>query len=151
MQDPDLSWSGVGYFDHNSGAEPLEDAFDEWTWSRISLPDHTAVAFDTKPRAGHPRTLALHYRTGMGVERIDAPREVALPRTRWGLARHTRCDEDARLVRTLVDAPFYSRSQLEIRSQGISAPCIHESLSLQRFRSRWVQAMLAFRMPRIAR
>ena len=150
-QHPDLSWSGIGYFDHNNGTAPLEEAFDEWTWSRVSLPDRTAVVFDTKPREGPPRTLALQYRSGSGAEPIDVPREVALPRTRWGLARNTRCDDDARLVRTLVDAPFYSRSQLAIRQGGIRAPAIHESLSLRRFRSRWVRALLLFRMPRIAR
>ncbi len=151
MQDPDVNWSGIGYFDHNHGTAPLEDAFESWTWSRLSLADRTAVVFDTKPRAGEPRTLALQYRSGMGAERIDAPGERALPRTRWGLARSARCGEDARLVRTLVDAPFYSRSQLDVRLQGISAPAIHESLSLARFRTRWVQALLPFRMPRIAR
>jgi carotenoid 1,2-hydratase len=87
----------------------------------------------------------------MSAERIDAPREVALPGTRWGLARNTRSDADARLVKTLVDAPFYSRSQLNIDMQGTCAPAIHESLSLQRFRTRWVQTLLPFRMPRIAR
>jgi carotenoid 1,2-hydratase len=151
MKDPDLAWSGIGYFDHNRGAAPLEDAFDEWTWSRVSLPDRTAVMFDTKPRVGRPRTLALQYNSVMDAERIEAPREVALPGTRWRIARNTRSDEDARLVRTLVDAPFYSRSQLDIRIGGMNAPAIHESLSLQRFRSPWVQALLPFRMPRIAR
>jgi carotenoid 1,2-hydratase len=76
------------------------------------------------------------------------PRQTALPGTRWGLSRSTRCDEGASLVRTLVDAPFYSRSQLDIRLGGVIAPAIHESLSLQRFRSRWVQTLLPFRMPR---
>jgi carotenoid 1,2-hydratase len=151
MKDPDLAWSGVGYFDHNSGSAPLEEAFDEWTWSRVSLPDSTAVFFDTKPRAGHPRTLALQYRSGVSGEPIPVPREIALARTRWGLTRNTRCDDDARLVRTLVDAPFYSRSQLDVGSNGMRAPAIHESLSLQRFRSRWVRALLPFRMPRITR
>ena len=151
MQDPHLKWDGVGYFDHNAGAEPLEDGFEEWTWSRISLPDRTAVVFDTKPHSGPPRGLALQFRSGMPAERIDLGKEAALPGTLWGLTRSTRCDDDARLVRTLVDAPFYSRSQLDIRIQGVYAPAIHESLSLQRFSSRWVQALLPFRMPRIAR
>ena len=151
MKDPDLTWSGIGYFDHNHGTAPLEDAFDEWTWSRISFADRTAVIFDTKPRAGAARTLALQFRPGLEAEPIDAEREVSLPGTRWGLSRHTRCDTDARLVRTLVDAPFYSRSQLDIHARGMRAPAIHEGLSLERFRSRWVQALLPFRMPRIAR
>jgi len=93
----------------------------------------------------------LQYRSGMDAEHIDAPREIALPGTRWGLKRSTRCEDDARVVRTLVDAPFYSRSQLDIRIGGTCAPAIHEGLSLERFRSGWVQAMLPFRMPRIAR
>jgi carotenoid 1,2-hydratase len=151
MKDPDIAWTGIGYFDHNHGEVPLEDGFHEWTWSRASLPDRTAIVFDTKPRAGRPRTLALQYRSGMDAEHIDAPREIALPGTRWGLKRSTRCDDDARVVRTLVDAPFYSRSQLDIRIGGTCAPAIHEGLSLERFRSGWVQAMLPFRMPRIAR
>jgi len=151
MKDPHLEWDGVGYFDHNAGAEPLEDAFEEWTWSRISLPDRTAVVFDTKPRAGGHRSLALQYRSGMEAESIELKSQAALPGTLWGLARSTRCDDDARLVRTLVDAPFYSRSQLDIRIKGVYAPAIHESLSLKRFRSRWVQTLLPFRMPRIAR
>jgi len=151
MKDPDIAWTGIGYFDHNHGEEPLEEGFHEWTWSRASLPDRTAIVFDTKPRAGRPRTLALQYRSGMDAEHIDAPREIALPGTRWGLKRSTRCEDDARVVRTLVDAPFYSRSQLDIRIGGTCGPAIHEGLSLERFRSGWVQAMLPFRMPRIAR
>ncbi len=151
MKDPNLAWSGIGYFDHNSGAAPLEDAFDEWTWSRVSLTDSTRIVFDTKPRAGNARNLALQFRSGGRGELVAAPREFALPGTRWGLTRNTRCDEDARVVRTLVDAPFYSRSQLDVRSNGMRAPAIHESLSLKRFRSRWVQALLPFRMPRIPR
>jgi carotenoid 1,2-hydratase len=54
----------------------------------------------------------------------------------------------ARIVRTLEDAPFYSRSLLDTRLLGSSAPAIHESLDLDRFRARWVQCLLPFRMPR---
>jgi carotenoid 1,2-hydratase len=31
---------------------------------------------------------------------------------------------------------------------GAVAPAIHESLDLNRFRARWVQCLLPFRMPR---
>ncbi|MFN3431940.1 MAG: Flp pilus assembly protein CpaB, partial [Candidatus Sericytochromatia bacterium] len=30
LDEPDLSWSGEGYLDHNRGDEPLEDAFSSW-------------------------------------------------------------------------------------------------------------------------
>jgi carotenoid 1,2-hydratase len=48
----------------------------------------------------------------------------------------------------LEDAPFYSRSLLATHLAGSPGPAIHESLDLDRFRSRWVQCLLPFRMPR---
>jgi carotenoid 1,2-hydratase len=50
-------------------------------------------------------------------------------------------------LRTVEDTPFYARSLL---TDGASSPAhvVHESLSLERFRSPWVQSMLPFRMPR---
>jgi carotenoid 1,2-hydratase len=81
-----------------------------------------------------------------------APGEVALPRTRWQLPRRTRSEagQEARLLKTLEDAPFYSRSLIEAGLFGSRAVSFHESLSLDRFRTRWVQCLLPFRMPRIA-
>jgi carotenoid 1,2-hydratase len=49
---------------------------------------------------------------------------------------------------TLEDGPFYARSILSTRVFGEDVPAMHESLSLDRFRKPWVQAMLPFRMPR---
>jgi carotenoid 1,2-hydratase len=56
-----------------------------------------------------------------------------------------------RIVKTLESAPFYARSLISTRMQGQRAFAVHESLSLGRFRSAWVQAMLPFRMPRALR
>jgi carotenoid 1,2-hydratase len=151
LRQPALHWSGGGYFDSNCGSVPLEDTFQEWTWSRVSLPDRTVVLYDTRPRGEPPRSLALDFE-GQGAARtIDPPVSAQLPRTRWGLTRSTRGDPDARVVRTLVDAPFYSRSQLALTMMGTRATAIHESLSLDRFRAAWVQCLLPFRMPRIVR
>ena len=52
-----------------------------------------------------------------------------------------------RNLRTLEDTPFYARSLL---TDGTQAPglVIHETLSLDRFGSNWVQSLLPFRMPR---
>jgi carotenoid 1,2-hydratase len=53
------------------------------------------------------------------------------------------------VVQTLEDAPFYARSVVASQLQGESVNAVHESLSLDRFRSGWVQVLLPFRMPRV--
>jgi carotenoid 1,2-hydratase len=153
LSDPALAWSGGGYLDSNSGAEPLENTFESWTWSRASLPDRTIVYYDFKARQAALHTLALQFDPHGGVQTLEIPPLVPLPATRWRLARQTRADDaqDVRVIRTLEDGPFYSRSLLHTKLLGGRAPTIHESLSLDRFRSRWVQCLLPFRMPRAAR
>ena len=153
MSDPDLEWSGTGYMDSNFGDAPLEESFEDWTWSRASLPDRTAVLYDFKARESAPQSLALQFDAQGGVREMETPPPASLPATRWRLPRQTRADEgqEVRVVRTLEDGPFYSRTQLETRLFGVRAPAVHESLSLDRFRSGWVQCLLPFRMPRVAR
>jgi carotenoid 1,2-hydratase len=75
---------------------------------------------------------------------------VDLPATAWRIARRTRADAGTtpRVVQTLEDAPFYSRTWLETQLLGETAPAIHESLDLDRFDAGWVQCLLPFRMPR---
>ena len=156
LEEPALRWSGIAYFDSNSGAEPLEDAFQHWTWSRASVPGGTVVLYDIQARCGAPtadvpaRALALHFGPDASARAIEPPPEVRLPTTGWRVARRTRADPGyrARVIRTLEDAPFYSRSLLDTRLLGSDAPAIHESLDLDRFRARWVQCLLPFRMPR---
>ncbi len=147
---PSLSWHGTGYFDSNDGDGPLEESFADWTWSRTALRDATAILYDARGHRGGERSVALLIDRGGRVDRIPAPPWVGLPRTFWRLARATRADADgeARVTRTLLDAPFYARSELRTRLLGEHAPAMHESLSLDRFRAPWVQAMLPFRMPR---
>ena len=50
---------------------------------------------------------------------------------------------------SLEDTPFYARSLLTTRLLGATVPAMHESLCLDRFAARWVQAILPFRMPRV--
>jgi len=65
------------------------------------------------------------------------------------LPRTTRTDGgDARVVRTLEDTPFYARSELQTSLGGRRMVALHESLSLERFKSPMVQAMLPFRIRR---
>ncbi len=154
---PDLHWSGPGYLDANQGSEPLEDAFTAWTWSRAIFPADTLILYDTRPRArsgggeSHERSIALRFAANGSIEAVVPPALQELPMTRWRTSRHTRADPgEARLLRTLEDAPFYSRSLLSTSLFGKRTEAVHESLNLDRFRSLWVQSLLPFRMPRIA-
>jgi carotenoid 1,2-hydratase len=154
LADPDLRWSGVAYLDSNFGEEPLEAAFRRWTWSRAAIPDGTVVLYDVCPRhpaASAPRTgMALRFDAQAAGRPVEPPPPVALPSTRWRVARQTRADagHGARVLQTLEDAPFYNRSLLQTRLLGSDATAIHESLDLDRFDTHWVQCLLPFRMPR---
>ena len=79
-----------------------------------------------------------------------APASTDLQRTLWRMPRAVASDPDSRprIVATLEDTPFYARSAVETTVFGLTAPGVHESLSLDRFRTAAVQWMLPFRMPR---
>jgi carotenoid 1,2-hydratase len=153
MSRPSLRWHGSGYVDSNSGSEPIEDGFRAWTWSRADLRRGTAVLYDVASRGRSSGSLALLFNPSGTVEEFDPPPAVDLPRSRWKIARRTRSEDgpSVRVMKTLEDAPFYARSLISTRLLGQQAFAIHESLSLDRFQSRWVQAMLPFRMPRRSR
>lgn len=150
LSQPRLSWTGSGYLDTNWGDSPLADAFVRWDWSRASLPDgRTAVLYDTTARETATAPLFLQFGPRGEVRELPAPPPVALQSTRWGISRSTRAERgDARVVRTLEDTPFYARSLLSTRLLDTSVVAVHESLSLDRFASRWVKMLLPFRMPR---
>jgi carotenoid 1,2-hydratase len=149
---PAINWSGRGYADANSGDGPLEEAFAGWHWSRAPLRGgDTAVLYEIEPlNAAATPPLALRFRAGGGVTAIEVPPRAELPATGWRLARATRCDHagSAKVLKTLEDTPFYARSLLATQLQGEAVMAMHESLSLARFRSRWVQRLLPFRMRR---
>ncbi|MBS0394743.1 MAG: carotenoid 1,2-hydratase [Proteobacteria bacterium] len=148
---PALAWEGTGYCDANQGSEPLENAFVSWQWSRAARRSGAAVLYDAIPRHGAPRTLALGFDESGDASPLPPPATAALPPTRWRLARTTRASGGATLLRTLEDGPFYARSLVGSTLEGERLTWVHESLSLDRFRSPWVQWMLPFRMPRRAR
>jgi carotenoid 1,2-hydratase len=153
LERPALAWSGEGYLDSNVGDESLEDAFAGWTWSRARVRNGTAVLYDVVRRRGEPFSLALGFDARGGLLPFDAPPAVSLPRTRWRLARETRSDPGSQctVVETLEDTPFYARSVVAARLAGEPVTAVHESLSLDRFGSRWVQLLLPFRTPRARR
>jgi carotenoid 1,2-hydratase len=150
LERPALSWSGSAYLDSNHGAEPLEAGFKEWTWSRAHLSRDTVVFYDARPRDGDDVSMALRFDTVGKVESVVPAPRTMLPSTAWRIARRMRTDASATVAirRTLEDTPFYARTELATQIFGEPAECFHESLSLDRFASPLVRAMLPFRMPR---
>ncbi len=141
---PSCRWQGSAYLDTNAGTRPLEQDFSGWQWSRESRPGGGCrIHYDVARRDGSRRALALEGGPDGVLRPTDALPHMPLATTRWGIARQVR--GALALARTLEDGPFYARSQL-VGADGSGA--VHESLSLDRFASRWVQALLPFRMPR---
>jgi carotenoid 1,2-hydratase len=146
---PGLNWRGSGYFDSNEGAAPLESDFHSWTWSRSDTEDGAVVLYDVTCRSGEPLSIALRFDQTGQHELIQSPPAALLPQTRWLISRASRSEDGtAAVIRTLEDTPFYARSLVSTKLLGAQRIGVHESLSLDRFRNRWVQAMLPFRMPR---
>ncbi len=149
---PALSWSGPAYFDTNTGTAPLEDDFAEWDWCRAPMRDATAVLYNATRRDGTAQSLALRVGRDGSVEDVEPPPPVQMAPTLWRLPRPTRAEGgSATATRTLVDAPFYSRSEIRTRLLGQEATAVHEYLNLKRFRSPILYSMLPFRVPRTLR
>ncbi len=151
LEQPDVSFSGSGYIDTNFGEESLEQGFIYWDWTRAESPEPgdatPALTYHVVQRDGHEHTLALALAPDGLLTQTRPPIAQRLPRSGWRVSRHARNDEPITDVRTLEDTPFYARSL--IRTGGDpSSTLMHESLSLTRFESRWVQFLLPFRMPR---
>ena len=146
-----LQWAGPAYLDSNQGDAPLERAFKRWDWSRARLSDGRSLVFYDVDRLGAaPMQLGLCFDPVGSVHPIAPPPHAALPSTLWRVARSARADANTpvQLMQTLTDAPFYARSLLNAQWLGERITVMHESLSLARFNSAWVQALLPFRMPR---
>ncbi len=166
MEAPSRRWSGDGYLDRNQGTRPLEDDFSCWDWSRARLGDNTVILYDVKRRDASRLSIGLNVdRQGRALD-IEPPPRHPLPANRWQVPRSSQygCDAEAghnmqtgreahprcgpQILKTLEDTPFYSRSVIATHLMGKPATAMHESLSLDRFRRRWVQMLLPFRMPR---
>ncbi len=151
MNNPALNWSGSGYLDSNWGARALEDDFSTWTWSRADMADGAAALYDAQRRHRGPISLAYRFDKTGTAEAFELPPVMKLPATGWRMARPTRSDGKTRVLRTLEDTPFYARTVIETQLLGAQVKAVHESLSLDRFRTRVVQMMLPFRAPRARR
>ena len=144
---PSLRWSGEGYLDSNNGSEPLGAAFTSWNWSRARQADGTTqVFYDVERRNGTSLELGLAFDRHGNVQPCPAPPLTDLPPTRWRIRRRLRGSADSLArIRTVEDTPFYARS-MAMPDRPHCPQVVHESLSLDRFDSRWVQTLLPFRM-----
>jgi carotenoid 1,2-hydratase len=150
---PSLRWRGDAYVDSNFGAEPMEDRFRDWQWSRAHAGRDSLVFYEGRRLDGSAFALSLAIDASGTPRPIEAPPRHPVIPTGWLMPRAVRSDagHPAALARTWEDAPFYSRSAIGVRLFGEDTLAVHESLSLTRFRSGVVQWMLPFRMPRRAR
>lgn len=154
MESPSLRWNGGGYLDRNQGTRPLEDDFSYWDWSCARVNDDNLILYDTTWRHRDENSRRNGRSLGFLVDRhgqalaIETPPRRPLPANNWQVPRNTQSDGEARVVDTLEDTPFYSRSVIETHLMGKTVTAMHESLSLDRFDRRWVQMLLPFRMPR---
>jgi len=153
MEKPQLQWSGTGYLDTNNGVAPLDEGMRSWTWLRAHGCSGTTIIYDITPVGETPRVHALKISHSGRIEPFTPPARVRLPKTGWRINRETHADFGSvpRITTTLEDAPFYARSMLDTRIAGERLTAVHESLSLERFRSPWVRALLPFRMRRSRR
>jgi carotenoid 1,2-hydratase len=106
--------------------------------------------YNASRRDGSSQSLALQVNRAGEVADMPIPAPAMMPPGFWRVPRPTRSEDGkAELVRALVDAPFYTRSEIRTRLLGQNAVAVHESLALNRFDNLAVQAlMLPFKVPR---
>ncbi len=148
---PAGAWRGAGYFDTNAGAEPLEDAFSAWDWSRAHGKRDTFLFYDVTKCNAESSALALRIGEDGTPRPITPLPRAPLPPTLWRLEGRVCAEpvEPPRVRHRLEDTPFYSRTALSAWYDGAPAEVVHEHLSLDRLRRPIVRAMLPFRMPRL--
>jgi carotenoid 1,2-hydratase len=147
-------WDGHGYMDSNWGTEPLEDGFERWDWARATTADGgSLIVYDSLRLDGSTAVLALRITPDGAIRHISAPQKTKLPRAFWGVARYGHHDEGVtpKLLKTLEDGPFYTRSVIDTVIDGERVQLMHEGLSGARFALPVVKMMLPFRMPRRAK
>lgn len=152
LRSPAISFHGDAYLDSNHGDEPLEDGFTRWTWSRVASRGGAAITYDVDRRDGSRLLVTRAFEPGGRAESGFSVEAVDVAPTRWRMRRVVHADRGVapRVERTLEDTPFYARSLVRTTLAGRSAIGTHEALSLDRFRTPWVQFMLPYRMRREA-
>lgn len=111
------------------------------------------MQYYVRPRNAAPRSHALAYAADGSCRAFMPPPEHRLPPSFWRLPRTIGCEPGAtpRVEHAFVDAPFYTRSAVRTRMLGQDLLAMHEELSLDRFDTPWMRAMLPFRAPKVFR
>jgi carotenoid 1,2-hydratase len=143
-------WTGHGYFDANFGTRALEDDFSFWTWGRFPHEGGSACFYDAERRDGGRLAVGAKFTAEGRLEPIDPPRKAPMARSLWAVKRETRADPGytPKQVKAMLDAPFYSRSVVRTKIDGVETDGVHEALDLNRFASPLIKPMLALRVPR---
>jgi len=146
-------FEGHGYFDANFGSRPLEQDFSYWTWGRYPTTEGATCFYDATRRDGSTLEAAVAFDKNGTAATISAPERTPFKRTLWALRRETRADAGTtpRQVKSMLDAPFYSRSVVETQISGEKVQGVHEALDLNRYANPFLKPMLAVRVPRRAK
>ena len=149
---PGWQWSGHGYFDSNFGTRALEQDFDYWTWARYPVPGGSVCFYDALRRDGSELAVGFKFSESGEIEPFEGPPKARMARSLWAVKRETRADAGyrPRQVKAMLDAPFYTRSVVRTKIDGVETEGVHEALDLNRFRGPWLMPMLAVRVPRRA-
>ncbi|MEM8753171.1 MAG: carotenoid 1,2-hydratase [Pseudomonadota bacterium] len=144
------TWEGSGYFDANFGLAALEADFSYWTWGRFPTAAGATCFYDADRRDGGTLATAVAFDGGGRARIVEAPPKTRFARSLWAVRRETRADPGYRPRQTqaMLDAPFYCRSTVRTKIDGVEATGVHEALDLDRFASNWLMPMLAVRVPR---
>lgn len=150
LNSPGWQWDGHGYFDANFGTCALEDDFAYWTWGRYPTGSGSTCFYDATRLDGSELAAGIQFDADGAARMIPLPPKAQMRRSLWAVARETRADAgyQPKQVKNMLDAPFYSRSAVRTKLDGVETVGVHEALDLVRFRSPLLKPMLACRVPR---
>ena len=145
------SWQGNAYLDGNFGTRALEQDFNYWTWSRLPFKDKCLTFYDADLVDGSHTNIALRFNKDGSVEQVDAPPLQPISKTKWLIKRVARSDNEFSPYqsRALLDAPFYSRSELVTQIDREETTGVHETLDMKRFTNPLIKPLLCAKIPRI--
>ena len=145
------SWQGNAYLDGNFGTRALEQDFNYWTWSRLPFKDKCLTFYDADLVDGSNTNIALRFNKNGSVEEVEAPPLQPISKTKWLIKRVARSDREFSPYqsRALLDAPFYSRSELVTQIDKEKTTGVHETLDMKRFTNPLIKPLLCAKIPRI--
>ena len=154
LEAPGWQWKGHGYFDANFGTRALEQDFSTWTWGRYPTSKGTYCFYDVNALDQRRFEHGLLFDHDGQIHTLSKlPPLQRFSNSLWQVQRHSRCDANTKpkQIKSLLDAPFYSRALIETHINGERSHGTYESLNLNRFKNHVILSMLAVRVPRRSR